>query len=82
MNHQFPKKTNLIFSRKKLETIIESVINKELKHLVKWSTSKKLSINETMTDLSCLDRLGSIYILNLILDVIIVNSNYILVLNT
>lgn len=50
MNHQFANKTNLIFSRKKLETIIESVINKELKHLVKWLTGKKLSVNEIMTD--------------------------------
>ena len=48
--HHFADDTNLLFSAKKLGTI-ESVINHELKLLVHWLQSNKLSLNETKTEL-------------------------------
>ena len=80
--HHFADDINLIFSRKELGTI-ESVINNELKHLVQWLRGNKLSENETKTELIIFRSLrrGSNQRENLILDLIIVNSNYILMLN-
>ena len=48
--HYFADDTNLLFSAKKLGTI-ESAINHELKLLVQWLRSNKLSLNETKTEL-------------------------------
>ena len=48
--HHFADDTNLMFSSKKLGTI-ESVVNHELKVLVQWLRSNKLSLNETKTEL-------------------------------
>ena len=48
--HHFADDTNLLFPAKKLGTI-ESVINHELKLLVQWLQSNKLSLNETKTEL-------------------------------
>ena len=45
VNH-FADDTNLLWSSKKLNTI-ESIINQELKLLVQWLQSNKLSLNET-----------------------------------
>ena len=48
--HRFADDTNLLFPAEKLGTI-ESVINHELKFLVQWLRSNKLSLNETKTEL-------------------------------
>ena len=48
VNH-FADDTNLLWSSKKLDTI-ESIINQELKLLVQWLQSNKLSLNETKTE--------------------------------
>ena len=77
--HHFANDTNLIFSSKKLGNI-EFVIN-ELKHLVQWLKDKMLSLNKTTTELIKLDHLGGNYSVNLILDLKVVNSNYIFMLN-
>ena len=77
--HHFANDTNLIFSSKKLRNI-EFVIN-ELKHLVQWLKDKMLSLNKTTTELIKLDHLGGNYSVNLILDLKVVNSNYIFMLN-
>ena len=46
----FADDTNLLFLKKKLGTI-ESVIDHELKRLVQWLRSTKLSVNEKKTEL-------------------------------
>ena len=48
--HHFADDTNLLFPSKKIGTI-ESVMNHELKILVQWLRSNKLSLNEAKTDL-------------------------------
>ena len=48
--HHFADDTNLLFPAKKLGTI-ESVTNHELRLLVQWLRSNKLSLNETKTEL-------------------------------
>ena len=48
--HHFADDTNLIFANKKLSTI-ENVMNYELKHLVEWLRTNKLSLNESKTEL-------------------------------
>ena len=48
--HHFADDTNLLFPAKKLGTI-ESIINYQLKLLVQWLQSNKLSSNETKTEL-------------------------------
>ena len=48
--HHFADDTNLLFPAKKRGTI-ESVINHELKLLVQWLQSNKLSLNETKTEI-------------------------------
>ena len=48
--HHFVDNTNLLFPAKKLGTA-ESVINHELKLLVQWLQSFKLSLNEAKTEL-------------------------------
>ena len=59
VNH-FPDNTNFLFPAKKLGTI-EFIINHRLKLLVQWLRSNKSSLNETRTELTNLDLLGSIY---------------------
>ena len=48
--HHFANDTNLLFPAEKLGTT-ESVINHELKVLVQWLRSNKLSLNESKTEL-------------------------------
>ena len=48
--HPFADHPNLLFPAKKLRSI-EYVINHELKLLVQWLRSNKLSLNETKTEL-------------------------------
>ena len=48
--HHFTDDTNLLLSTKNLDTI-ESLISHELKLLVEWLRSNKLSLNETKTEL-------------------------------
>ena len=49
VDHHFADDTNLLWSSKKLDTI-ESIINQELKLLVQWLQSNKLSLNETKAE--------------------------------
>ena len=48
--HHFADDTNLLYPNKKLGSI-ESVMNQELKLLVQWLRSNKLSLNEAKTEL-------------------------------
>ena len=48
--HHFPDYTNLLFANKNIGTI-ESNVNYELKILVDWLRSNKLSLNELKTEL-------------------------------